>query len=74
MILGVDRTNKMVYINDSGFAEQGKNMKVPLDVFMKAWQTDDFEMTVAERKAPNTSVSGPESASISGSVVLVSVA
>ena len=74
VILGVDRTKGIVYINDSGFSEEGKNMKVPLDVFMKAWQADDYETVVAERKAQDSSASAPESASISGSGVLVSVA
>ena len=57
VILGVDRTKGIVYINDSGFAEEGKNMKVPLDVFMKAWQADDYETMVAERKAQDPSAS-----------------
>ncbi|WP_156616837.1 C39 family peptidase [Mycobacterium sp. 852014-52144_SCH5372336] len=73
VILGVDRVKNIVYMNDSGFAEEGKNMKVPLGVFMKAWQTDDFETTVAERKAPETPSFGPASANVSNSGVLVSV-
>ncbi|KUI20170.1 hypothetical protein AU193_16560 [Mycobacterium sp. GA-1285] len=74
VILGVDRIKNIVYINDSGFAEEGKNMKVPLGVFMKAWQTDDYETTVAERKQPATSTPGPESHRISNSGVLLDVA
>ncbi len=54
--------------------EEGKDMKVLLEVFMKAWQADDYETVVAERKAQDSSASALESASISGSGVLVSVA
>jgi hypothetical protein len=49
-------------------------MKVPLDAFMKAWQTDSYETIIAVLKQPNTSASGPEAASFSGSGVLVDVA
>ncbi len=73
VVTGVDFTERVVYLNDSGFAEQGKNMKVPLDAFMKAWQTDDYETIIAELKDPNTAA-GPASTNISGSGVLVSVA
>jgi hypothetical protein len=74
VITGIDFDQRFVYLNDSGFAEQGKNLKVPLDAFMKAWQTDSYETIIAELKPAETSESGPESASFSGSGVLVSVA
>jgi hypothetical protein len=72
VITGIDFDQRFVYLNDSGFAEQGKNLKVPLDAFMKAWQTDDYETIIAELRP--TEASGPASANISGSGVLVSVA
>ena len=74
VVTGIDFTERVVYLNDSGFAEQGKNMKVPLDAFMKAWQTDDYETIIAELKPVEPSASGPASANISGSGVLVSLA
>lgn len=74
VITGIDFTERVVYLNDSGFAEQGKNMKVPLDAFMKAWQTDDYETIIAELKPANTSTSGPASTNISGFGVLIDVA
>lgn len=61
VVLGVDLTNRVVYLNDSGFAEQGKNMKVPLDAFMRAWQADNFEMTAAALKADEKSTPAPQS-------------
>lgn len=59
VVTGIDFDERVVYLNDSGFAEQGKNMKVPLDAFMKAWQTDDYETIIAELKQPNTSETDP---------------
>ncbi|WP_442012560.1 hypothetical protein [Mycobacterium sp. 2YAF39] len=73
MVTGIDWDTRHVYLNDSGFGEddngvnRGKNMKVSLDAFMKAWQTDSYETIIAEL-AP---VPGPASNNISG--VLVSV-
>ncbi|WP_156425486.1 MULTISPECIES: hypothetical protein [unclassified Mycobacterium] len=74
VVTGVDFTERVVYLNDSGFAEQGRNLKIPLDAFMKAWQVDNYETIIAELKEPNTSSSGPESASLTGSGVLINVA
>lgn len=73
VVTGVDFDERVVYVNDSGFAEEGQNMKVPLDAFMKAWQTDDYETIIAEL-APAEAASGPASTNMSGSGVLVSVA
>ncbi|MGX9790567.1 Ig-like domain-containing protein [Mycobacterium sp. MMS18-G62] len=56
VVIAVDLKNRFVYLNDSGFAEQGKNMKVPLDAFMKGWQADDFELTAAALKAQEDSM------------------
>ena len=74
VVTGIDFDERVVYVNDSGFAEEGQNMKVPLDAFMKAWQTDDYETIIAELAPAEASVSGPASTNISGSGVLVSVA
>jgi hypothetical protein len=74
VVTGVDFDERVVYVNDSGFAEEGQNMKVPLDAFMKAWQTDDYETIIAELTPAEASASGPASTNISGSGVLVSVA
>ena len=71
VVTGIDFDERFVYLNDSGFAEQGKNLKVPLDAFMKAWQTDSYETIIAYKEPAETS--GPASASFSGSGVLVSV-
>ena len=55
---------------DDNGVNGGINMKVPLDAFMKAWQTDDYETIIAELTpvAP-----GPASFNVSNSGVLVSV-
>ncbi|WP_156426808.1 hypothetical protein [Mycobacterium sp. IS-3022] len=74
VVTGVDFTERVVYLNDSGFAEQGRNLKVPLDAFMKAWQVDNYETIIAELKESNTSASEPESASFTGAGVLINVA
>jgi hypothetical protein len=74
VVTGIDFDERVVYLNDSGFAEQGRNMKVPLDAFMKAWQTDDYETIIAYKEPAETSASGPASTNFSGSGVLVSVA
>jgi hypothetical protein len=82
VVTGIDFDKGIVHLNDSGFGENeqgvngGINMKVPLDAFMKAWQTDDFETIVAQLKPANTGTSGPASTRISGSdnLFLVDVA
>ncbi len=74
VVTGIDFDGRFVYLNDSGFAEQGKNLKVPLDAFMKAWQTDSYETIIAYKEPAETSGSGPASTNFSGSGVLVSVA
>jgi VCBS repeat-containing protein len=71
LVLGVeineDPNQSFVYINDSGYntfvngRNLGQNMKVPLDVFMTAWQVDDFETIVAElQKVQSASSSVPK--------------
>jgi hypothetical protein len=70
---------RVVIINDSGYGEEpdgtnkGKNMRVPLDAFMKAWQFDDYETMIAV-KEPAAATSGPASTNISGAGLLVDVA
>jgi hypothetical protein len=73
VVIGVDFDARIVHLNDSGFAEKGKNLKVPLDAFMRAWQTDDYETVIATLKVPTTSPSGVTSTSVSGSTLLVNV-
>ncbi|MGV0790139.1 hypothetical protein ABQF33_24870 [Mycolicibacterium sp. XJ2] len=80
VITGIDFDQRIVHLNDSGFGEDeqgingGKNMKVPLDAFMKAWQVDSYETIIAELKQPNTTASEPGSSRISNSGVLLAVA
>ncbi len=80
VVTGIDFDARVVIINDSGYGEEpdgtnkGKNMRVPLDAFMKAWQFDNYETMTAVRAPANTSSSGPASANISSSGLLVDVA
>jgi hypothetical protein len=76
VVIGIDFDAKIVHLNDSGFHENGndagRNLKVSLDTFMRAWQTDSYETIVASLKVPNTlaRVASPD---VSGSTELVSV-
>jgi hypothetical protein len=45
VVTGVDTVNNVVHLNDSG-TEDGRDLRVPLDTFMKGWSGGDFEMTV----------------------------
>ncbi|RAV13951.1 hypothetical protein DQP55_09455 [Mycolicibacterium sp. GF69] len=74
VVTGIDFDERVVYLNDSGFPERGRNLNVPLDAFMRAWQTDNYETVIAQLKQPNTSASGPESPHISNSGILLDVA
>lgn len=74
VVTGIDFTERVVYLNDSGFPEQGKKMKVPLDAFMRAWHTDNYETWVAELKEPRSSTSDVASARIAHDGVLLEVA
>ncbi|KUH69927.1 hypothetical protein AU184_14000 [Mycolicibacterium novocastrense] len=65
VVTGIDFDERVVYLNDSGFPEQGKKLKVPLDAFMRAWQTDNYETMIAQLKQPNTTASEPGSHRIS---------
>ncbi|WBP93188.1 hypothetical protein O6072_18495 [Mycolicibacterium neoaurum] len=47
-VLSVNMTKGVVYINDSA-PRQGQGLAVPLDQFMKAWETGNFSLTTAER-------------------------
>lgn len=44
VVIGVDATNGVAHINDSGSDEQ-----VPIATFMSAWGAGDFEMTVTDQ-------------------------
>ncbi|UUO02819.1 hypothetical protein M4D79_05920 [Mycolicibacterium novocastrense] len=76
VVTGIDFDERVVYLNDSGFPEQGKKLKVPLDAFMRAWQSDNYETMIAQLKQPNTTASEPGSHRIStpDSGVLLEVA
>ncbi|QVI29834.1 hypothetical protein MN2019_11365 [Mycolicibacterium neoaurum] len=47
-VLSVNMTKGVVYLNDSAL-QHGQGLAVPLDQFMKAWQTSSFALTTAER-------------------------
>ena len=54
VVTGIDFDRKSRHLNDSGYGEEpgtnkGKNMRVPLDAFMKAWQFDNYETMTAVR-------------------------
>jgi hypothetical protein len=78
VVIGIEFTERVVHLNDSGFHENGndagRNLKVPLDTFMRAWQTDNYETIIATLKEPNTSASGVTSTNDYGPTVLVNVA
>jgi len=79
VVIGVDFDNRIVHVNDSGLGQEddgtfkGKNMKVPLDAFMRGWQTDNYETVVATLKQTAAPTPGVTSTNVSGSTVLVSV-
>ena len=45
VITGVDTAGGIVHVNDSG-NEQGRDEQVPIDIFVKSWNSSDDEMTV----------------------------
>ncbi|OBA59444.1 hypothetical protein A5647_17470 [Mycobacterium sp. 1100029.7] len=45
VVTGVDTTAGIVHLNDSG-SEQGRDEQVPIDVFIRAWDGSDDQMTV----------------------------
>lgn len=47
-VLSVNMTKGVVYLNDSAL-RNGQGLAVPLDQFMKAWETGNFSLTTAER-------------------------
>ncbi|MGN7781419.1 hypothetical protein ACTJJE_18115 [Mycolicibacterium sp. 22603] len=53
-VLSVNMTKGVVYLNDSALLN-GQGLAVPLDQFMKAWETGNFSLTTAER---DSSVAG----------------
>jgi len=49
VVLGVDMTKKVVYLNDSAW-QKGQGMPIPLDTFMKAWQYSGYGTVTAEKR------------------------
>ncbi|WAC90103.1 hypothetical protein [Mycobacterium sp. Aquia_213] len=45
VVTGVDTATGLVHLNDSG-SEQGRDEKVSIDVFVRAWDGSDDQMTV----------------------------
>ncbi|KUI19063.1 hypothetical protein AU192_04410 [Mycobacterium lehmannii] len=73
VVTGIDFDERVVYLNDSGFPEQGRKMRVELDVFMRAWQSDGYETVIAQLKQPASDV-GSHRISSPDSGVLLQVA
>jgi hypothetical protein len=48
VVIGVDTTNGVAHINDSG-SDEGRDEQVPIATFMSAWGAGDFEMTVTDQ-------------------------
>ena len=44
-VIAINATTRTVYVNDSGLEKGG--VAVPLNVFMRAWQSDSYETTTA---------------------------
>jgi hypothetical protein len=47
VVTGVDTAAGMVHLNDSGL-EDGRDQRVPIDIFTRSWDTSDDQMTVAD--------------------------
>ncbi len=45
VVIGVDTANNVVHLNDSG-KKDGRDEQIPLDLFVKAWDTGDDFMAV----------------------------
>jgi hypothetical protein len=45
VVTGVDTTAGIVHLNDSG-SEDGRDERVPIDIFTRSWASSDDEMTV----------------------------
>jgi hypothetical protein len=45
VVTGVDTAAGIVHLNDSG-SEQGRDEQVPIDVFIRSWDSGDDQMTV----------------------------
>lgn len=50
MVIGYDPATKKVHVND-GAVEDGRDEQVPLDRFMKAWETGGTTMIITEDAA-----------------------
>jgi hypothetical protein len=42
----VDTAAGVVHLNDSG-SEEGRDEQVPIDIFVRSWDSSDDQMTVA---------------------------
>lgn len=51
LVISVDLAKNAIYVNDSS-VQNGQGFPMPLDDFMKAWQTGGFDMVTAELKNP----------------------
>jgi len=45
VVTGVDTAAGIVHLNDPG-SEDGRDEQVPIDVFIRSWDSSDDEMTV----------------------------
>ncbi|MEB3983684.1 hypothetical protein OQ968_20750 [Mycobacterium sp. 663a-19] len=45
VVTGVDTADGVVHLNDSG-SEDGRDARVPIDIFIRSWASSDDEMTV----------------------------
>ena len=45
VVTGVDTAAGVVHLNDSG-SEDGGNEQIPIDLFVRSWDTSDDQMTV----------------------------
>lgn len=54
VVTGVDTATGLVHLNDSG-SEQGRDERVPIEVFIRSWDSSDDQMTVTDeaRRVPN---------------------
>jgi hypothetical protein len=44
-VTGVDTANNVVHLNDSG-TKKGRDERIPLELFVQAWDTSDDFMAV----------------------------
>jgi hypothetical protein len=49
VVTGVDTGAGVVHLNDSG-SEQGRDERVPIDVFIRSWDSSDDQMSVTSQR------------------------